>query len=72
MRCLEREPGRRYQSTLELQDALNACASANGWSAELAARFWAEETFSAPGTTSSSASGSSGDSSDKTSDLSNS
>jgi serine/threonine-protein kinase len=41
-RCLAKERGERFQSAIELDRALAKCSSSNDWSAEHAARWWAE------------------------------
>jgi hypothetical protein len=40
MRCLERDPARRYASAAELDAALLACAAAGRWQPEDAAAWW--------------------------------
>ena len=40
MRCLEKEPGQRYQSVKELESALRACPCAESWDAAQAAQWW--------------------------------
>ncbi|MGD9905086.1 MAG: serine/threonine-protein kinase [Vicinamibacterales bacterium] len=40
MRCLERDPARRFATAAELDLALAGCADAGGWSDEDAARWW--------------------------------
>ena len=40
MRCLEREPSRRFPDVTALDAALAACADASGWSAADAEAWW--------------------------------
>ena len=40
LRCLEKEPARRFQDAASLAHALGACADAAGWSAEQAEAWW--------------------------------
>jgi serine/threonine-protein kinase len=40
LRCLEKEPDRRYQDAVSLEKALAACESANPWTAEKAEEWW--------------------------------
>jgi hypothetical protein len=40
MRCLDRDPGRRYATAVELDQALAACADAGGWGPDDAATWW--------------------------------
>ncbi len=40
LRCLEKEPGRRFPDTTGLQEALAACGCAGRWTEDLAARWW--------------------------------
>jgi serine/threonine-protein kinase len=49
MRCLEKEPGRRFGSGDELEQALAQCAAADLWTRQMAAGWW-EEKLGAPGT----------------------
>lgn len=48
MRCLERDPGQRYQSVAALESALLGCTSAGGWNAEQAALWWEHHATAAP------------------------
>lgn len=41
MRCLEKDPGARYQSVAALDRALAACKSVGTWTAEQARQWWA-------------------------------
>jgi serine/threonine-protein kinase len=41
-RCLSKNPAERFQSVAELDRALAACGCADDWSAERAARWWAD------------------------------
>jgi serine/threonine-protein kinase len=47
LRCLAKDPDRRFQSAEELGLVLSACASANEWDARKAATWW--EEFEPPG-----------------------
>jgi len=40
LRCLSKAPADRYASVEELNEALAACQSADGWSRQLAAQWW--------------------------------
>lgn len=40
LRCLEKDPGRRYQDVVALDEALAGCRCANGWTAADAADWW--------------------------------
>ncbi len=40
LRCLHKEPNRRFQSATELQTALDACAAAGGWTRQIARAWW--------------------------------
>ena len=40
VRCLEKDPERRYQDAITLDKALAACESASQWSAERAEEWW--------------------------------
>jgi serine/threonine-protein kinase len=51
LRCLAKDPDRRFQSAEELELVLSACASANEWDARKAAAWW--EEFEPPGAASS-------------------
>jgi serine/threonine-protein kinase len=42
LRCLEKDPKRRYQDVEELEEALARCACAGRWDREQAARWWRE------------------------------
>jgi hypothetical protein len=42
MRCLEKDPARRYPNAKSLEKALAACAAAEQWTEEEAARWWRE------------------------------
>jgi serine/threonine-protein kinase len=42
LRCLDKSPDARFQSALELADALAACSSAGTWDSQQAARWWAD------------------------------
>ena len=48
LRCLEKDPSKRPQSALELQQALESCADAGTWSPDDARRWWAAHGESAP------------------------
>jgi eukaryotic-like serine/threonine-protein kinase len=43
MRCLEKEPNRRYQSAADLAAALRACAAADDWTLPRARAWWDRE-----------------------------
>ena len=47
LRCLAKDPDRRFQSAEELGLVLSACASANEWDPRKAAAWW--EEFEPPG-----------------------
>jgi serine/threonine-protein kinase len=47
LRCLAKDPDRRFPSAEELESVLSACASANEWDARKAAAWW--EEFEPPG-----------------------
>jgi serine/threonine-protein kinase len=40
LRCLEKDPERRYQDAVSLEKALASCESANPWTAERAEEWW--------------------------------
>jgi serine/threonine-protein kinase len=40
LRCLEKDPDRRYQDAVSLEKALAACESVNPWTAERAEEWW--------------------------------
>ncbi|HEV3084786.1 MAG TPA: hypothetical protein VGY66_33805 [Gemmataceae bacterium] len=40
LRCLEKDPERRYQNAITLDKALATCASASQWTAETAEEWW--------------------------------
>ena len=40
LRCLEKEPSKRYANADALAHALDACESIDDWSADLAASWW--------------------------------
>jgi serine/threonine-protein kinase len=40
VRCLEKDPDRRYESAITLDKALAACESASQWTAERAEAWW--------------------------------
>ena len=40
LRCLEKDPERRYQDAITLDKALAACESASHWTAETAEEWW--------------------------------
>lgn len=40
LRCLEKDPGRRFSDAQALDDALAACQRANPWSEAVAADWW--------------------------------
>ncbi|QDU38946.1 Serine/threonine-protein kinase PknB [Maioricimonas rarisocia] len=44
MKCLSKRPESRFASAVELEEALEACEDASGWSQQHAARWWREES----------------------------
>ncbi len=42
LRCLEKDPARRFPDAHSLEQALAACAAADQWTEEQAARWWRE------------------------------
>jgi serine/threonine-protein kinase len=42
MRCLEKEPGRRFQDAESLEQALAQCTVSDLWTRQSAARWWQE------------------------------
>ena len=40
LKCLEKDPAKRFQTTMELADSLSACARPQGWSREHAESWW--------------------------------
>ena len=40
LRCLEKDPAKRFQTAMGLEAALAACASPNGWDAKRAEKWW--------------------------------
>jgi len=42
LRCLEKNPADRFQTAVDLEEALGACESAGLWSREDATRWWQE------------------------------
>src|SRR5262249_43383063 len=40
LRCLDKDPGRRYQDAVALNEALGACACAGQWTAARAEDWW--------------------------------
>jgi serine/threonine protein kinase len=49
LRCLEKEPARRFPDAHSLEQALASCADADQWSEEQAALWWHEHPLPAPG-----------------------
>lgn len=49
LRCLEKNPDRRFADAESLAQALESSQAAHGWSRFLAARWWAERCFSETG-----------------------
>jgi serine/threonine-protein kinase len=40
MKCLEKDPARRYADVVELEEALAACSCRDCWTQEMAAEWW--------------------------------
>src|SRR6266849_3449830 len=53
LRCLEKDPDRRYQDAVTLEKALAACESTSPWTSERAEEWWREhrDGIASPGTT---------------------
>jgi serine/threonine-protein kinase len=53
LRCLEKDPDRRYQDAVTLEKALAACESTSPWTSERAEEWWREhgDRIASPGTT---------------------
>lgn len=49
LRCLEKDPSRRFPDACSLEKALAACAAADQWTAEQAALWWHVHPLPAPG-----------------------
>jgi eukaryotic-like serine/threonine-protein kinase len=49
MRCLEKEPGRRFQDAESLEQSLAQCGVSDLWSRQSAARWWHESMGSSSG-----------------------
>jgi serine/threonine-protein kinase len=43
LRCLEKDPGRRFPNAEALEHALAGCAAANSWTPNDSARWWKEQ-----------------------------
>lgn len=48
LRCLEKDPDRRFQTAEDLEAALSACACADQWTAERAAEWWQVHSTPSP------------------------
>jgi eukaryotic-like serine/threonine-protein kinase len=46
LRCLEKDPAKRFQTAAELDQALAACACAGVWTDEVAAAWWRQHRTS--------------------------
>ena len=51
LRCLEKDPARRFPDAHSLEQALAACAAAEQWTEEMAALWWHTHPIHAPGET---------------------
>lgn len=51
LRCLEKDPSRRFPDAHSLEQALAACAAADQWTPEQAALWWHEHPLPTPGET---------------------
>jgi serine/threonine protein kinase len=51
LRCLEKEPSRRFPDTRSLDQALASCDAADQWTTEQAALWWHEHPLPTPGET---------------------
>jgi serine/threonine-protein kinase len=49
LRCLEKDPGRRFADVGGLDEALAACGCAGQWGEEMAARWWQTQAVPGPG-----------------------
>jgi eukaryotic-like serine/threonine-protein kinase len=49
LRCLEKDPSRRFPDARSLEQALASCAAADHWTAEEAALWWHEHPLPTPG-----------------------
>jgi serine/threonine-protein kinase len=49
LRCLEKDPSRRYPEVYSLEQALSSCADADQWTEEQAALWWREHPRPTPG-----------------------